>query len=161
MTTLSKKQKSPSKARSRKFRQAVLGKPDGVIQPRVQKVGPERFGIVAVDCAKDRSKWMFCDFYGKILVEPTVVEHRCDAFNTMVKAIDGAREQHNIKDLVASVEMTSTYHLPVYRRLRDAGHDTRIIHPFASSHYRLVEHGDVKTDDNDLVSFGQLSTVLA
>ena len=50
---------------------ALLGKPNGVIQPRVQQVGPERFGIVAVDCAKARSKWMFCDFYGKVLIPPT------------------------------------------------------------------------------------------
>jgi len=35
-------------------RPALLGKPNGIIQPRVQAVGPERFGIVAVDCAKAR-----------------------------------------------------------------------------------------------------------
>ena len=48
--------------------------------------------------------------------------------------------------------MTGTYHLPIYRAFRKAGFDTRIVHPFASSHYRLAEHGDVKTDDNDLVA---------
>ena len=46
---------------------ARLGKPNGIIQPRVQKAGPQRFGIVAIDCAKARSKWMLCDFYGKVL----------------------------------------------------------------------------------------------
>jgi transposase len=116
----------------------------------VKAVGPERFGIVAVDCAKDRSKWLCCDFYGKVLVEPTVVEHRCDDFKSMAKVIEQTRKEHNLKDLVASVEMTGTYHLPIYRQLRASGHDTRIVHPFASSHYRLVEHGDIKTDDNDL-----------
>jgi len=35
---------------------SLLGKPSGIIQPRVQAAGPERFGIVAVDCAKARSK---------------------------------------------------------------------------------------------------------
>ena len=69
MATKCKSQKFKSKARSRKFRLAVLGKPTGVIQPRVQQVGPEFFGVLSVDCAKDRSKWMLCDFYGKILVE--------------------------------------------------------------------------------------------
>jgi hypothetical protein len=39
-----------------------LGKPGGVIQPRVEAVGPRHFGIAAVDCGKARSKWMLCDF---------------------------------------------------------------------------------------------------
>ena len=47
--------------------------PSGSLHPRVQKVGPEHFGIVAVDCAKARSKWMLADFYGRILVPPTVL----------------------------------------------------------------------------------------
>ncbi len=49
-------------------------KPHGVIDPRVQLATPERFGVVAVDCAKLRSKWMLCDFYGRVLVPPTIVE---------------------------------------------------------------------------------------
>ena len=69
VTTVSKR--SGRKKRSRKFSQAVLGKPTGVIQSRVQAVQPEHFGVVAVDCAKDRSKWMFRDFYGNVLVAPT------------------------------------------------------------------------------------------
>jgi len=35
-----------------------LQKPNGQMVPRVRKVGPEHFGIVAVDCAKARSKWL-------------------------------------------------------------------------------------------------------
>jgi len=62
--------------KSRTIGPAVLGKPNGAIQPRVQAVGPEHFGIVAVDCAKARSKWMLCDFYGRLLVPPTTVEHQ-------------------------------------------------------------------------------------
>ncbi|MEX2185400.1 MAG: transposase [Pirellulales bacterium] len=31
-----------------------------------------------------------------------------------------------------------------------AGIDTRIVHPFASNHFRRPLHGDEKTDDNDL-----------
>ncbi len=33
-----------------------LGKPHGILSPRVRAVGPEHFGIVAVDCAKASSK---------------------------------------------------------------------------------------------------------
>ena len=52
-----------------------LQKPRGVLHPRVQEVGPEHFGIISIDCAKARSKWMLTDFYGKVLVPPTEVAH--------------------------------------------------------------------------------------
>jgi hypothetical protein len=70
-----------SKRRSKKFKSKqaeFLQKPRGVIHPRVQKVGPEHFGIVCVDCAKARSKWMLADFYGKVHVPPTEVAHLAD-----------------------------------------------------------------------------------
>jgi hypothetical protein len=60
------------RARSRGGRRFEINvhKPHGVIQPRVQKVGPEHFGIASLDCAKARFRWMLCDFYGKVLVPP-------------------------------------------------------------------------------------------
>lgn len=136
--------------KSRKSRPVVLGRPNGVIQPRVQEVGPERFGIVAVDCAKARSKWMLCDFYGKILVSPTKVEHTRTHLQLATMLVDKAREQHNLADLVVAVEMTGTYHRPVQRAFRHAGYETRLVHPFASRHYRKSAHPDEKTDDLDL-----------
>ena len=57
-----------------------------------------------------------------------------------------------MKDLLVGIEVTGTYHKPVWRAFRDAGFETRLGHPFASSHYRLAEHGDVKTDDHDLAA---------
>jgi hypothetical protein len=44
-----------------------LHKPSGAFDQRVQRVGPDRFGVVAVDCAKRQSKWMLCDFFGRVL----------------------------------------------------------------------------------------------
>ena len=152
MTSKRKSGKTKSKATNKSFRVAVLGKPTGIIQPRVQQVGPEGFGVIAVDCAKDRSKWMMANFYGKVLIEPTEVEHRCNAFQVMAQLATEAIERHQIKDVIACVEMTGSYHKPIYRQWKKLGYDTRIIHPFASSHYRLPEHGDVKTDDNDLAA---------
>jgi len=157
MATKCKSRKRKSKTRSKKFRLAVLGKPTGIIQPRVQQVGPEHFGVIAVDCAKDRSKWMLCDFYGKILVEPTIVEHQCSSLNAMKLLANEAIRKHDIKDTVACVEMTGTYHKIVFRHLKRAGYDTRLVHPFASSHYRLPEHGDLKTDDHDLAAIFRAS----
>ena len=66
---------SPRTASRKPARAQVIHKPLGTIHPRVQAVGPEHFGIVSVDCAKARSKWMLADFYGRVLVPPTVVEH--------------------------------------------------------------------------------------
>jgi len=134
-----------------------LGKPNGVIQPRVQDVGPEKFGIVAVDCAKARSKWMLADFYGRVLVPPTVVEHNRNRLRLAVFTLRQAINQHGLKDVIVCVEMTGTYHKPVWRTFRDAGFETRLVHPFASSHYRLPEHGDVKTDDHDLAAIFRAS----
>ena len=136
--------------RSRKITQAALGKPRGIIQDRVRKVGPERFGIVAVDCAKARSKWMLCDFYGKVLVPPTEVEHARAQMQLVIVQFREAYKKHGLKDAIVAVEMTGTYHRPIQRAFRDAGCDTRLVHPFASKHYRLPAHGDNKTDDNDL-----------
>ena len=43
------------KSRARRSRRYLtIVKPSGSLHPRVQKVGPEHFGIVAVDCAKAR-----------------------------------------------------------------------------------------------------------
>jgi transposase len=128
----------------------LLGKPQGIIQPRVQAVGPERFGIVAVDCAKGRSKWMLCDFYGRVLVPPTPVEHCRAQLQLATVQLREACQHYGLKDHLVAVEMTGTYHRPVQRAFRQAGSETRLVHPFASRHYRLPASPDIKTDDKDL-----------
>src|SRR5487761_1574618 len=112
--------------------------------------GPEHFGIVAVDCAKARSKWMLCDFYGRVLIEPTTVEHQRAALRSATEQLREACEKHGLKDHIVAVEMTGAYHRPVQRAFRRAGSETRLVHPFASKHYRQPSHGDTKTDDIDL-----------
>lgn len=138
--------------RSKQFSLAVLGKPTGIIQQRVQNVGPQHFGIVVVDCAKVRSKWMFVDFFGNVFVEPTIVEHNKSALKLAVAQVRAAVEKHQLRETIVCVEMTGIYHKPVFRAFRKASFETRLVHPFASSHYRMPEHGDIKTDDNDLVA---------
>lgn len=138
------------RSRSQAFRKRVLGRPQGVIQPRVQAVGPEKFGVVAIDCAKARSKWMLVDFYGHVLSPPANVEHNRNALQLAVLTLKQAVAKHDLKDVIVAVEMTGTYHKPPMRAFREAGFETRLVHPFASSFYRQAEHGDEKTDDNDL-----------
>lgn len=135
---------------SGKSKTRYIGKPGGQIQHRVQDVGPEHFGIISVDCAKRRSKWMLCDFYGKVIVEPTTVEHTAGGLKAMIDQTRIACKEAQINDCIAAVEMTGIYHRPVQRALRKAKFDTRVVHPFASKHYRKPLHPDMKTDDNDL-----------
>lgn len=132
-----------------------IGKPTGQIQERVQAVGPECFGIIAIDCAKRRSKWMLCNFYGKVLVEPTTVEHTTGALRLTTQLAAEACRKEGLTDTIVAVEMTGIYHKPVQRAFRKAGFDTRIVHPFASNHYRRPLHPDQKTDDHDLEAIFQ------
>jgi transposase len=144
MVTRTKKRKSTGS------KKRFIGKPTGQIQERVQAVGPEHFGVVAVDCAKRRSKWMLCDFYGKVLIEPTSVEHTTGGLKAATQLVAETCKTEGLTDSIIAVEMTGIYHKPVQRAFRKAGFDTRIVHPFASNHYRRPLHPDEKTDDNDL-----------
>src|SRR5260370_31161347 len=56
-----------TRTRKRSRSALFLQKPRGTFHPRVQQVGPEHFGIVSVDCAEARSKWMLSDFYGHVI----------------------------------------------------------------------------------------------
>jgi transposase len=127
-----------------------VGKPHGQIQDRVKLVGPEHFGVVAVDCAKRRSKWMLVDFYGKVIIEPTTVEHNAGQLRLMTHMVREALQTYGLTDSIVAVEMTGVYHKPVHRAFRKAGFDTRTVHPFASKHFRKPLHPSVKTDDHDL-----------
>src|SRR4030088_2605400 len=104
-------------ARSRKRLRSrfvdVIQKPKGVIHPRVQKVGPEHFGIVSVDCAKARSKWMLADFYGNVVVPPPIVEHNAAGLEAAVAQVRQTLPAHALPDCLVAVERTGRYHRPV------------------------------------------------
>ena len=144
MVTRSKRRKSTGS------KKRFIGKPAGQIQERVQAVGPEHFGVVSVDCAKRRSKWMLCNYYGKVIIEPTKAEHTSGGLRVMTQLVTQACQLEGLTDTIVAVEMTGVYHKPAFRAFRKAGFDTRIVHPFASNHYRRPLHPDEKTDDNDL-----------
>src|SRR5205823_4512377 len=129
-----------------------LQKPRGVIQPRVQLVGPEHFGIISVDCAKARSKWMLADFYGKVLVPPTEVAHNRIELDAMVAQVRAALIQHDLRDCIVAVERTGRYHHAVKNTFSKAGFDTRTVHPYATKQFRQPANPDNKTDDTDLAA---------
>src|SRR5262249_54632482 len=141
-----------SQARPRRRRVDSVHKPRGILHPRVQAVGPEHFGIVAVDCAKDRSKWMLTDFFGKILTPPTIVEHQEPAFRQLVARLAQLRDQHQLRDLIVAIERTGSYHHHLKRFLVNAHLEVRTVHPFATKTARLAVDPGNKTDDTDLMA---------
>ena len=127
-----------------------LQQPNGVVHARVQKVGPEHFGIISVDCAKARSKWMLADFYGNILIPPTEVAHNRVELAAAVKQVRTGLVKHHLRDCLVAVERTGRYHHPVKNAFRKADFETRLVHPFTTKQFRQPADPDNKTDDTDL-----------
>ncbi len=144
--------RSRGKKGSRKTQRGFVQKARGVIHPRVQKAGPEHFGIVCFDCAKARSKWMLCDFYGNVLIPPSVVTHVRGDVDAAIQQLREAIDNRQIKDLIIAIERTGNYHLPVKRAYVAAGFDTRIVHPFATKQFRQPADPGNKTDETDLAA---------
>ena len=125
-------------------------KPAGALHSRVEKVGPQHFGVVSVDCAKARSKWMLADFFGNVLIEPVVVPYTRDGFRAAVERLRQAVRDHRLDDLIVAVERTGRYHQPVKRAFAEGGYEVRTVHPFATKQFRLPADPGNKTDDTDL-----------
>lgn len=141
-----------TRKRARSRHPGFLQKPRGAFHPRVQKVGPEHFGIVSVDCAKARSKWMLADFYGNVLVPPTEVAHTRAALDAAVARLRQALAEHALHDALVAVERTGRYHHVPQRAFAQAGFDTRVVHPFATKQFRQPQDPGNKTDDTDLAA---------
>ncbi len=137
---------------SRRRTPVAVGKPRGVLHPRVQQVGPEHFGIVCFDCHKVSSKFLLADFYGRPLIPPTVVQHNRPELDAAIAQIRLAFDQHQIRDGVVAIERTGRYHRVVQRAFAAAGFETRILHPFVTKQYRQPVDPGNKTDDTDLAA---------
>jgi len=149
----SKSAGSKASKKSRSKHAEFLQKPRGVVHPRVQAVGgPQFFGVVSVDCAKARSKWMLADFYGNILIPPTEVSHNRVEFELAIRHVREALATHGIKDCLVAVERTGRYHHPIKNAFRAAGFEVRLVHPFATKQFRQPADPGNKTDDTDLAA---------
>jgi transposase len=95
---------------------------------------------------------MLTDFFGRVLVPPTEVEHTRPAFTSMVTSLRGAVEQAGIRDLIVVIERTGRYHRPIQRAFTRAGFEVRIIHPLATKQHRQPANPGNKTDDTDLAA---------
>jgi transposase len=146
---------STARARKRPSRRPStppLGKPQGVLHPRVQQVGPEHFGMVCCDCHKDSSKFLLADFYGNVLIPPTVVAHNRPDLDAAVAEVRAAFATHDLRDGLVAIERTGRYHRLVQRTFAAAGYETRILHPFVTKQYRQATDPAYKTDDRDLAA---------
>ncbi len=148
-------QTHPGRQRRRVRRPEVLQKPRGVIHPRVQKVGPEHFGIIAIDCAKARCKWMLADFYGNVLLPPALAEHTRAGLEAAVGAAREAMARHDLADVLVAVERTGRYHHAPARAFAGGGFEVRIVHPFTTKQFRQPADPGNKTDDTDLAAISR------
>ena len=92
--------------RSRSRAPFTVGKPRGVLHPRVQQVGPEHFGIVCFDCHKGTSKFLLADFYGKLLLPPTTISHTRPDLDAAVAQVRAAFTTHELRDGLVAIERT-------------------------------------------------------
>jgi transposase len=93
---------------------------------------------------------MLADFYGRILVPPTLVEHTQQGFQQAIAAVRQAVTTHDLRDLVIAIEQTGAYHQPVKHAFAAAGLETRIVHPLSTKHFRIPADPGNKTDETDL-----------
>src|SRR5438552_3616636 len=142
----------------RPVRKYLIQKPTGTVTPRVQRVGPERFGVLCFDCAKARSKWMLANFYGTVLLPPETVAHRREPLQQVVERVRQAVKRHGLRDLVVAIERTGEYHRPVQQACKQADFDTRLVHPFTSKQFRQPADPHNKTDDTDLAAIFRAAT---
>jgi transposase len=141
------------KSRSRKpIRKYLIQKPNGQVTQRVQAVGPEHFGVLCFDCGKARSKFMLANFYGSVLIPPQVVDHTRGALQAALDQVRRVLAEHDVRDWMVAIERTGEYHRPVQRACKQAGWDTRLVHPLTSKQFRMPADPDNKTDDTDLAA---------
>jgi len=141
---------SKSRSQPRRRKTNFVQKPNGALGPRVQAVGPERFGIVMVDVSKQRIQTQVCDFYGNEIVPFTVYEQSRSGCADCLRSIADARARAGLLDLVIAIERTGEYHRPFQRAAQQAKYDVRIVHPLATHHFRKLANPGNKTDPTDL-----------
>jgi len=121
---------------------------------RVQRVGPEHFGILGVDSSKKNFALLLSDYYGNILSEMLEVKNTGPALAGLVVTLRALCERHGLHDLVVGVERTGRYHVPIRTALREHW-DVTMVHPYATKQLRQpVDRGN-KTELTDLLAINR------
>lgn len=87
-----------------------------------------------------------------MLIEPTTLTHSKGDLNAAIDRVRAAATQNDLRDLAVAIERTGEYHRPVQRAFKEAGFDTRLVHPFTTKQYRQPANPGDKTDDTDLAA---------
>jgi transposase len=95
---------------------------------------------------------MLTDFYGRVLVPPTEVEHTQACFTSMIRDLRTALDQARMRDQIVVIERTGRYHRPIQHAFAKAGFEARIIHPLTTKQHRQPANPGNKTDDTDLAA---------
>ncbi len=119
------------------------------VEERVRRVGPDHFGVLAVDSAKHRFAVLLTDFYGRPLMDVLQVDNTSFALDALVTEVKAQCEHHGLKDLVVAIEQTGRYHVPVRQVLRKHW-EVQMVHPFATKQLRQPADPGNKTDPTDL-----------
>jgi len=139
------RRKGSSRRQGRIHRQKV----NSAFLERARAVGAERFGILTVDPAKQRSAVKLTNYYGQELMAPLVVEHTDRDLKALVETVKREQQEHGLGDLVVGVERTGRYHAPI-RRALELHWTVQMLHPFATKQLRQPVDPGQKTDPNDL-----------
>ena len=137
--------------RRRKRTLPKLKKAPNSLQPRIEEIGAEHFGVLAVDCAKARFQVLLGNFCGTVLMEPQEFDNSGPDLEHLVETVQHEVRRHGLKDLVVALERTGRFHHPVRTVLRR--HWTvKMIHPLATKRLRQPADPGNKTDATDLVA---------
>jgi len=126
-----------------------LRKRTSPIAEQVARVGAGRFGILAVDSAKERFAVLLSDFAGNVLTEMEVVENTAPALQALVERVKALCQSHRLKDLVAGIERTGRLHVPIQQTLRPFW-TVELVDPYAVKQLRQAADPGNKTEGTDL-----------
>src|SRR5262249_39960478 len=62
-----------------------------------------------------------CDFYGNVLLAPTMVEHNRPALTAATAQLRQEMARHDLQDAIVAIERTGRYHHPTQRAFAAAG----------------------------------------
>ena len=142
---------SRRKRRGRRRGTLHVQKRSNALEPRVQRVGPDRFGILAVDPAKHRFSLCLANFYAKVLAAPFVVENTRSALEALPDTVRSLCESYGLQDLVVAIERTGRYYIPIREALKSQW-SVRMVHPFATKQLRQPADPGNKTEPTDLMA---------
>jgi hypothetical protein len=95
---------------------------------------------------------MRTDFYGRILVEATAVEHTQACFRAGIQTRRPALAPAAIRDPIVVSARTGRSHRPIQRGFAPAGFETRSIPPLTTKPPRQPAHPGHQTDETDLAA---------